>query len=168
MEPLGFRDFKQNRRDGEDIEQVDPKDGCRPLHAAVITEQEEAVAYLLRKLGFELREVSLTITQLQITTNTRIVLESMFACLFAALDFKLASNNSPRQNADLEAPGPDGLSPLLLACRCNAVPIVQLLLEKGADRTGAVEIFVHTEVPSTILDFYFEPLDHRHCFPFSP
>eukprot|EP00434_Breviolum_minutum_P014322 symbB.v1.2.012629.t1/scaffold853.1/size308060/9 len=79
-------------RDGEDIEQVDPKDGCRPLHAAVITEQEEAVAYLLR------------------------------------------------QNADLEAPGPDGLSPLLLACRCNAVPIVQLLLEKGADRTGAAEI----------------------------
>ena len=65
MEPLGFRDFKQKRRDGEDIEQVDPKDGCRPLHAAVITEQEEAVAYLLRKLGFELREVSLAITQLQ-------------------------------------------------------------------------------------------------------
>ena len=56
--------FKQKRRDGEDIEQVDPKDGCRPLHAAVITEQEEAVAYLLRKLGFELLEVALT-THLQ-------------------------------------------------------------------------------------------------------
>lgn len=53
VEPLVFRE--QKRRDGEDIEQVDPKDGCRPLHAAVITEQEEAVAYLLRKLGFEAR-----------------------------------------------------------------------------------------------------------------
>ncbi|CAL1165371.1 unnamed protein product [Cladocopium goreaui] len=79
-------------RDGEDIEETDPKDGCRPLHAAVITEQEDAVRYLLR------------------------------------------------QNADLEAPGPDGLSPLLLACRCDAVSIVRLLLEKGADRTGAEEI----------------------------
>lgn len=60
----GAISFKQKRRDGEDIEQVDPKDGCRPLHAAVITEQEEAVAYLLRKLGFELLEVALT-THLQ-------------------------------------------------------------------------------------------------------
>ena len=40
------------RRDGEDIEEADPKDGCRPLHAAVITDQEEAVAYLLRTLVF--------------------------------------------------------------------------------------------------------------------
>lgn len=39
------------RRDGEDIEEADPKDGCRALHAAVITEQEDAVTYLLRTLG---------------------------------------------------------------------------------------------------------------------
>mmetsp|Transcript_48349 Transcript_48349/g.90519 ORF Transcript_48349/g.90519 Transcript_48349/m.90519 type:complete len:186 (+) Transcript_48349:68-625(+) len=34
-------------RDGEDIEAVDT-DGCRPLHAAVMTEQEEAAVYLLK------------------------------------------------------------------------------------------------------------------------
>lgn len=41
-----------------------------------------------------------------------------------------------RHGADLEAPGPDGLSPLLLACRCDAARVVQLLLEKGAVTTG--------------------------------
>ena len=45
------------RRDGEDIEETDPKDGCRPLHAAVITEQEDAVRYLLRKLCRKLGEL---------------------------------------------------------------------------------------------------------------
>ena len=34
-------------RDGEDIESADP-DGCRALHASVITEQEDAAKYLLR------------------------------------------------------------------------------------------------------------------------
>ncbi|CAJ1381415.1 unnamed protein product [Effrenium voratum] len=31
------------RRDGEDIEQEDPKDGCRPIHAAIICDQEETL-----------------------------------------------------------------------------------------------------------------------------
>jgi hypothetical protein len=47
---LQFAQLTFLRRDGEDIEETDPKDGCRPLHAAVITEQEDAVRYLLRKL----------------------------------------------------------------------------------------------------------------------
>ena len=36
------------RRDGEDLEAQDPSDGCRPLHAAVLTEQTEAASYLIR------------------------------------------------------------------------------------------------------------------------
>ncbi|CAJ1422267.1 unnamed protein product [Effrenium voratum] len=36
-------------RDGEDIEQEDPKDGCRPIHAAIICDQEETLQYLIRQ-----------------------------------------------------------------------------------------------------------------------
>ncbi|CAE7605615.1 CKL6 [Symbiodinium sp. CCMP2592] len=36
-------------RDGEDLEAQDPSDGCRPLHAAVLTEQTEAASYLIRQ-----------------------------------------------------------------------------------------------------------------------
>lgn len=42
----GIRDAMMR---GGDIEEVDPKEGWRPLHAAVMTEMEEAVDYLLKQ-----------------------------------------------------------------------------------------------------------------------
>ncbi|CAE7492633.1 ANKRD1 [Symbiodinium sp. CCMP2456] len=36
-------------REGEDLEAQDPSDGCRPLHAAILTEQTEAASYLIRQ-----------------------------------------------------------------------------------------------------------------------
>ena len=45
-----------------------------------------------------------------------------------------------RQNANLEASGPDGLSPLQLACRCDAVGVIRLLLDQRANPTGAADI----------------------------
>ena len=57
----------------------------------------------------------------------------------------------------MEAPGLDGLSPLQLACRCNAACMVRLLVEKGAEKSNAEETFeiiLQIDFRSILIQFY--------------
>lgn len=72
-------------RQGADVEELDAKAGWRPLHAAVMTEMEDAVDYLLR------------------------------------------------QRADINSPGPGGLTALHIACRDESRDVLRLLLKHKAD-----------------------------------
>ena len=87
------------RREVEDLEAQDPSDGCRPLHAAILTEQTEAASYLIRHGGHRGHAGRCLRTS-----------ESPL-CLFFV---------ETRQRADLESRAFEGLTPLLLACRSDA------------------------------------------------
>lgn len=72
-------------RQGGDIEEVDPKAGWRPVHAAVMTESEDALEYLLR------------------------------------------------QKANIDSPGPEGMTALHIACRDESRDVLRILLQRKAN-----------------------------------